>query len=332
MMDGHAHHWGLSFYESGVSLGRCRCGAQRYFADWPDKETVARANELNRELGYQDFKFHHGRNPLYECGTGTKNEEIKEKEMNQEGQGGVVTTASPVPPRPETMAMNKGEAASAMKGYFDRNKEAIIADYERLGERETLKRWNINESTWRTLRARLMPERFDFPAWYLKGNSQGKAEKTREVITAAPAVDGQADVKPTQPVLLRQYYDRHHEEIIRDIESLGATAARDKWGFAWNGWNKFLSRWDLADKLECAACGGKAGRHKQGCRTGGGLERKRAAKLDETGRNLTKPDEKGNDPVSGRAVLPEFPKFDGMWSTETQIEWLRAYRDMAVAR
>lgn len=87
---------------------------------------------------------------------------------------------SPIPPKPDTTGLDRGKKAQAFHAYYETNKAAILADFDKLGENQMLKLWGIQSTTWCTLRARWMPERFQFPAWY------GKRKKESDL----PSPDG----------------------------------------------------------------------------------------------------------------------------------------------
>lgn len=54
MVEEHAHHWHLNFYEPGIFKGECHCGATRFFADGLRDEWKKRAVELNKEAQVGD--------------------------------------------------------------------------------------------------------------------------------------------------------------------------------------------------------------------------------------------------------------------------------------
>jgi len=59
-MESHSHCWKLEPYERYISVGFCACGAKRYFANVFGTEEIARANELNRELGWEPVRYRPG--------------------------------------------------------------------------------------------------------------------------------------------------------------------------------------------------------------------------------------------------------------------------------
>lgn len=144
-MNEHAHCWQLSNYEMGVSRGVCSaagCGAVRYFTNDPtDAEYMKRVNELNKELGWQPFQREKYGNPSKE---GTK--------MTQEQATATGRERPPI--RPVTIGMNIRERNFAMSAYYEKNKTAIIADLQAVGELAMRKKWTITQATLKGLRRR----------------------------------------------------------------------------------------------------------------------------------------------------------------------------------
>jgi hypothetical protein len=114
--DGHKHNFKLEQYERGVMKGTCACGAVKFFASYFLKEYIERAKYLTKK----------------------------------EGREGNMETEIQVPPKPQTKIGN----TRALKQYYETNREAIIADFNKLGEKAMLARWKISECGWTNMAVR----------------------------------------------------------------------------------------------------------------------------------------------------------------------------------
>lgn len=103
----------------------------------------------------------------YFCGA-----ELKKKVVNH-----MDLINNSVPIKPDITGLNKGQITGLMRRYYNENKAAIIADFEKYGEKKTIKKWGISNSGWRTLRARFMPDRFKMPDWYSKKGKKKQVQK-----------------------------------------------------------------------------------------------------------------------------------------------------------
>ena len=177
-----AHHWRLERHERFVEKGTCACGAVRFFANDFCKEAIETADDYNKK---------HSKTGDPEYHNVIKKEEIKT----------VKQTLPPIPPRTEI----KGDNKIALHKYYMDNKVAIITDFNALGEKDTRERWGITESGWRTLRAHLMPDKFQLPDW-AKPKPAGKIKrechkKEKAVKETVPATEATAPATEPHPLI-----------------------------------------------------------------------------------------------------------------------------------
>ena len=134
-MENHSHHWKLKPYESYISVGLCGCGAKRYFVKAFGLEAFARANELNKELGWDPVKYRP---------SATENiNKHKEETMTSVRTEEKIARNVDLPPMPPKPGRRK-----RVPKYYEENKVAIRHDYRSLKLREFLARWKIATTTW----------------------------------------------------------------------------------------------------------------------------------------------------------------------------------------
>ena len=145
-----AHHWHIKRHERFVEKGVCACGAIKFFANDFCSEALKTAEDYNKKYGKPGSPNYHN--------------EIKNKEIKTVKQE---TKLPPIPPKPESIVPGRasGAAGKLLHKYYMDNKDAIIAYFNELGEAETCTLWGISPSGWITLRAALMPDRFQKPDW-----------------------------------------------------------------------------------------------------------------------------------------------------------------------
>ena len=68
--------------------------------------------------------------------------------------------------KPDIRGLNSGQNIQSKKRYYNENKDQILADFENLGATEMLKKWGMSKNGWTVIRARWLPDRFDYPPWY----------------------------------------------------------------------------------------------------------------------------------------------------------------------
>jgi hypothetical protein len=104
----------------------------------------------------------------------------------------LVKLGAPMPPRPETAGMASAERMRSLGHYYDANKDAILADFNELGEPAMLKKWGISPQGWAVRRARWMPERFAPPERKSRAGRPPKAPKVARAAEASgkPAKEG----------------------------------------------------------------------------------------------------------------------------------------------
>lgn len=103
---------------------------------------------------------------------------------------GFIPEVAPVPPRPDTTGMSQQQITRTMIPYYEANKPAILADFEKLGEAAMVERWKIPHTTWKVKRARWMPDRFKLPDWNCKKKTEaGKDAKNLLPVRTALSVD-----------------------------------------------------------------------------------------------------------------------------------------------
>ncbi len=139
-------------------------------------------------------------------------------------------------------------------------------------------------------------------------------------------------------------YDQHRDEILADRLSLGQRATLDKWGITDGTWVNIKRYWrSLGIVVRNLDKGYSLSlRKRQEAR-----EEAPAEPIEVTPETLheiipeneieeptmTEPEEfvvpEPRDPST--TTLPPFPDFDSRWPMLTQIEWIKAYKDMVLA-
>ena len=117
------------------------------------------------------------------------NKEIKKEEVKVDTQTAL--------PKPNTAGMNRSQKNRILHDYYERNKQSINEDFALLGEKGMREKWGISPTGWVIMRARWMPERFDYPPWYFSARKKpAKIDKklTKE-IKVSPTVAAQENTK-----------------------------------------------------------------------------------------------------------------------------------------
>lgn len=91
-----------------------------------------------------------------------------------------------VPPKPDIAKMNTRQRNEALRSYYESNKDRIIADLGKLDEKATLKKWKISVAGWLVMRARWMPDKYQYPSWYKKPKGNRKVKQPVPAPTAVP--------------------------------------------------------------------------------------------------------------------------------------------------
>jgi hypothetical protein len=183
----HSHHWHLERHARYVEKGTCLCTAVKFFPNDFCKEALEEAEKFNKKFGKAgDITFH-----------------IKELEKQRSEIVKIIeTTETPVPPKPHFDSIAGG--ARLLHKYYIDNGPAIIADFDKLGEKPMLEKWGISDSGWRTLRVTLMPDRFQKPVW----RKSGKTAPVNKPKTIVP------EEAPLKPVIIKETPREKEPEVI----------------------------------------------------------------------------------------------------------------------
>lgn len=117
--------------------------------------------------------------------------------------------------------------------------------------------------------------------------------------------------KPAKPADTKHYYDTNKTAILKDLETLGAKAMRERWGISPATWycrnNKTGINFGLAVRWGLKP-GGKP-------QTPVSVEKKNGRKTEN------------HLPVTPFG-LPAYPAYDSTWPERTQITWLQTYLEL----
>ena len=170
------HHWHLERHARYVERGTCTCTAVKFFPNDFCKEALEEAEKFNKKFGKPGDPKLHKENKIVEI---------------------LKTTETLPPPKPPLDSMKGGAAGRILHKYYINNGTAIVVDFEKLGEKPMLERWGISDSGWQTLRATLMPDRFQKPDWR-KGNKVVCVNKPKRIVPEGPSLKV-VPVKETTP-------------------------------------------------------------------------------------------------------------------------------------
>ena len=165
--------------------------------------------------------------------------------------------ANAVPPRPDTAGMARSDKIHAMTSYYKESKDRIIADFNALGEKKMLERWGIPSSSWLTIRARWMPDRFEPPNWRQtkkkdkkKASAPTTAAKANvgavaiaagvKVVGAMAAASMIASGETTLPPFDKEWPAETQVEWLRTLKALRQKKGHTIWKHLWEDKAFFL--------------------------------------------------------------------------------------------
>jgi len=197
----HSHQWDKQPFTSLVERGACYCGAVRFFP-------LSGATAAIDEAKIQNEK--HGK------------EGHRDKMANRGGQTRI-DSLPPVPPRPDTSGMNHWHRNMAIKAYYEANREAILHDFDTLGELAMRKRWGISQATWGTgkethgLRNRFRPEVYGAPLPRKKKGAAPAPPPGDRTSSSAAEEAQEESATPVVTLVLRIYV--HQNSKVKVISS-----------------------------------------------------------------------------------------------------------------
>ncbi|MDP2735070.1 MAG: hypothetical protein Q8P12_02580 [bacterium] len=168
-------------------------------------------------------------------------------------------------------------------------------------------------------RAKRQKEEFEEAAETAPGELHEIVNEEREAEMTEPGEFIVPDLSDMAMQTKGRFYLLHRDEILSDLATMGREKMRVKWQISDSGWHGMKSRWRkqgiaIEDELTAPSWYGRKPEKKGGARTGSGP--KAEPKV---------PTRPANPGPSG---LPPFPSFDSSWPMLTQIEWIKAYKEM----
>lgn len=333
----HTHHWQLVKEEPGIAKGTCGCGAVRFFVDDPsDKEKMERANLLNKKHGKEGImtlnkppapeplvKGLVPPRPLIPASAGLR-ERMKISYDYYESNKAPIIKEWEELGKPKTLKRWGIEQASLdglldrwglrakpekkepphKRGgieQFDKDKDAIIRDYQTMKLREFLRKWHISTVRWNKLQGR----------WKVPGKkpSIGIANRKQK------AAKAQGQPKADTPVVSSELTEEEMAAICIKCEHLEYH----------NG------------KMHCAYEVCPLG-YKLKTETGISTTRQPLSITKEAVRGTKAP--QTETPTDLRllivplpplpAALPALPEFDSLWPSDVKMKWLDVLEKMAV--
>ncbi|MDP2730302.1 MAG: hypothetical protein Q8O55_07460 [Dehalococcoidales bacterium] len=314
----HSHNFQLRKEEFGISKGSCGCGAVKYFVDDPgDTEVMERALLLNRKHGKEgNVMVQASSDKATENTTETKGVPVVNSELTKDQKKAIAEDA--VKRGIKLVASEHSLDWQVVRGWtltytdrkvnlemFDKDKEAIIHDYQTVKLKDLFKKWHFYSSTWLKLKER----------WKVKGkrpaqsvlNTEKKARKTAGVRTQSktipPVVNSELTEEEMAAICIKcEHIESHNGKMhcAYEVCPLGYTLKAEKG----------VSTTELPLSIA--------------------KETVRETKVPQNiPENMPRLIPLGTFTVEVAPSLPALPEFDPLWPSDVKMKWLDVFGKMA---
>lgn len=83
-----------------------------------------------------------------------------------------------IPPKPDVEGLNLKRKSMLLHKYYEDNKNIIINDLDTMGENPMKKKWGLGDSSWKVIRWRWLPDRYEKPSWYKKKENKPEIQES----------------------------------------------------------------------------------------------------------------------------------------------------------